>query len=256
MKALIILFLFGFYLTGCSNNIKSGTHTESYKDALGEQVKIKIDTNVMSKDTFFLKRKTTNGVITHTLFIDPNKNSRFYNAVFGLSDDDNRNIRYYINELSKSKTVLSHVDLGDLPTEWRPVVKYHNKYYLYYPSDAGSKGTIMVTDSTLMPFLSGDGYTPIALEAVTKKTDNLYTIKTKHYVSTDQSCPSEVNVFILDKKTMLAVWEMKNENGVFEYCLMAPKTTMQHFPIIVNVSESMEPEYNFEKIDYKKLINK
>ncbi|WP_429384350.1 hypothetical protein [Mucilaginibacter sp. UYCu711] len=240
----------------CSTSIKSGSYTESYIDDLsGDTIKIRIDTNVMSKDTFFLKRKTTNGVRTNSIFIDQNKNSLFYNTVFGVSVYDNQNIRYYLNELSKRKAVLSHLNLSDFPTEWRPVVKYRNKYYLYQPSDAGGKGTIMVTDSTLMPYLFGDGYTPIALDSVTKKTDNLYIIKTKHLVSIDQSCPSEVNIFVLDKKTMLAVWEMKNENGT-EYRLMVPKATMQYFPIIVNSSTNKEDEFDFETIDYKKLINR
>jgi hypothetical protein len=245
-----IIFLF---LTSCTNNLKSGSYTETSTDIEGNPVIIKVDTNVMANDTFFLKRKTMNGVKHQQVFIDTHKSSRYYDMVFGLNQFDNENIKYYLNELAKSKKKLDHVNLGDLPTEWRPVVKFHGKYYLYYPSDTGTKGTVMVSDSTLMPYYFGDDYLPIALTSVTKSGDIVYNLKTTHYVPTDRSCPTEVNIYVLDKVTKLSVWEIKGEHPI-QYRLMIPRETMRSLPVIVNSSANKEPEFDFEKIDYQKLI--
>jgi hypothetical protein len=153
LNILVILFISSALTlsSNCSTNIKSGSYTETSTDIDGNSVITKVDTNVMANDTFFLKRKTRNGRMAQRVFIDTDKSSQYYDRVFGLDDFDHQNIKYYLTELAKSKKTLSRVNLGDLPTEWRPVVKFNGKYYLYSPSDSGNKGTVMVTDSTLMP---------------------------------------------------------------------------------------------------------
>jgi hypothetical protein len=92
------------------------------------------------------------------------------------------------------------------------------------------------------------------LASVSKNADNLYNIKTTHYVPTDRSCPTEVNIYVLNKDTKLSVWEIKGDNP--EYRLMIPRETMKTLPIIVNHSINKEPEIDFENIDFKKLIGR
>ena len=141
-----------------------------------------------------------------------------------------------------------------MPTQWRPVYRLNGKYFLYNASDGGNNGIMLFTDSTFMPYIFENGYTPIALLSVDKDAHGVYKIKTIHLSELDQSCPKEVEIYIIDKKTKLAVWKIKVGNQL-QYTLMVPKTTMRYYPLIVNEGVVMDDEFDFEKIDAEKLLN-
>ena len=254
MKSIGILLLLLSFSCKYPNHIKGGSRTESYVDEIsGDTIKTKIDSNIMSNDTFFLKRKTNRLGVLNKVFIDPDKHSPHFETVFNIDVYDKDNIKNYAKKVVNNGHFFRHIKVDNLPTEWRPIVLFHNKYYLYDPSDDGYKHTIMISDSTLMIYFP-DGYTPIALSSITKKSENLYIIQTNHYADIDSSCPLEVKIHILDKKSKLSVWEFDNGTP-FKYELMVPRISMYNFRLIINEGVVMDDEFDFEKIDAEKLLN-
>lgn len=100
----------------------------------------------------------------------------------------------------------------------------------------------------------GDGYLPIALQSVTKVSDHIFKIKLLHQLDEQASLPKELNIYIIDPKTNMTVWEFKTD-GEPKYQLMVPKEHVKEIQIAINAHYvGMREEYDFEKIDFKKLI--
>jgi hypothetical protein len=210
------------------------------------------DSNVMVNDTFFVKRSVINDSVAYAIFIDTNRKSEYYNNVYNFDYTDMDNVVNYLEAIGKKHIMLEKFNTYGLVREWRPVYQLHSKYYVYKPSDSGYKGTKYLTHSLFMVY-SMDGYSPIAMQSFTKINDDIFNIKLKHGIPEDQGMPTEVNIYIIDKKTKLAVWEYKT--GKFsEYQLMVPMANARQYPIVVITSDNKQPEYDFEVIDFKKLI--
>jgi len=100
-----------------------------------------------------------------------------------------------------------------------------------------------------------DGYQPIAIQSVTKETDNVFKIKTHHYWEGDEHLPSDLAIYIIDQKSKLAIWAYKWA-GDMHYQLMVPKEHAKMYDIVALRSDiSKQGEFDFETVDYKKLIN-
>ena len=210
------------------------------------------DSNVVVNDTFFIKRHIYNDTVACNIFIDSNKRSSNYGWVWGLDKTDSDNIKYYISAIHKRHLFLKKFNTFLLPTEWRPVYQLRSKYYLYQPSDAGYKGTRILSDSLFMIYYM-DGYSPQAIESVAKESNSIFKIKLHHYLDQLNS-PSDLTIYIIDPKSKLAVWEYKLGTNI-TYELMVPKESEMMYPSVVITSQiSKQDEFDFEKVDYSKLI--
>ena len=242
-------------IASCTADTKKnkGFYTEPWVDSLGKPVKLRVDTSIMVNDTFFINRTTdSRGQVLHAIYIDPNKDSHTHDWIFDWSENDKPNLKYYLSHLKKGKHALSHVNIGNFPTDWRPVYRYRGKYYLYDPNDGANNGTIKVTDSLFIPFYFGDGYTPIAMKSFTRNSDKWFAIRTTHYPEIYDTALDDVNIYTIDNKTGLSVWIV---NGDAE--LMVPKQGVNNYPVIVNHSINRKyDELDFDKIDPKNLITK
>ncbi|HWZ36162.1 MAG TPA: hypothetical protein VNW51_08395, partial [Mucilaginibacter sp.] len=166
------------------------------------------------------------------------------------SNSDISNLKNYLAQLKKGGHKLIHAAIGNFPTEWRPVYSYRGKYYVYDPDDAAGSNTIKLTDSLLMPFFFGDGYTPIALQSFKNNNDKWVTIKTTHYPEIYDTAYGDVNIYTVDPKTGLSVWITGN---IAE--LMVPRQGVNNYPLIVNRSVLRKyDELDFDKIDPENLI--
>ncbi|WP_345103118.1 hypothetical protein [Mucilaginibacter panaciglaebae] len=252
MKAFhYIAYIYLLTLAACTSNSKKNNGSPG--DSLPESVNLRVDTSIMFKDTFFINRATdSKGRILHAIYIDPNKNSRAHDWIFDWSDNDQSNLENYLTQLKKGKYALIHVALGHFPADWRPVYQYRGKYYLYDPADGANNNTIKVTDSLLMPYYFGDGYTPVAMQSFKRNSSKWVTIKTTHYPETEDTAFGDVNVYNIDPKTGLSVWIIGDEAE-----LMVPRQGVNNYPVIVNRSAFQKyDELDFDKIDAKKLISK
>jgi hypothetical protein len=169
-----------------------------------------------------------------------------------MDNQDKANLKNYQNQLKKIGHTLIHADIGNFPSEWRPVYQYHGKYYLYDPNDTAGNNTMIVTDSLLMPYFFGDGYTPFAIQSFKRNNSKWVTIKTTHYPEIEETAFGEVNVYTIDPKTGLSVWVIGNDAE-----LMVPRQGVSNYPVIVNRSVFQKyDELEFDKINAKKLISK
>jgi hypothetical protein len=212
------------------------------------------DSNVIVNDTFFIKRDIYKDTIVCNIFIDSNKKSSNYGWVWGLDKTDSNNVKYYISEILKKHFALKKINTYGLATEWRPVYQLHSKYYLYQPSDSGNKGTRILSDSLFMIYYM-DGYSPQAIESVTKENNYLFKIKLHDYLK-QLNTPSDLTIYVIDPKSKLAIWEYKTGPST-TYELMVPKENEKLYSSVIIHSEiSKQQEFDFEKVDYQKLINR
>jgi hypothetical protein len=236
-----LLIIASFILSACTSPQKNKRKTYT-------------DSNIVVNDTFFVKRSIINDSVAYAVFIDTNRNSWYYSNRYGSFDElDMDNVMNYLDAIGKKHIVLEKFNTYGMASEWRPVYQLHSKYYVYQPSDSGYKGTKYLTHSLLMIY-SPDGYSPIAIQSFTKIRNDIFNIKLKHGIPEDQYMPTEVNIYIIDKKTKLAVWEYKTGKS-YKYQLMVPQENSHQYPIVVIKSDfGKQPEYDFEVIDFKKLI--
>ncbi len=213
-----------------------------------------VDSNVVVNDTLFLKREVKDNVIYQAVYVDPNKNSPAYLDAFDYDNQDSIDIKRYLAAIHKKSSTLKKFNIYGLATNWRPVYQYQSKYYLYDPSDSGDKAVNVLTDSLMMFYYFGDGYLSIAPQSVTKTNDQIFNIKLNHQLPEQDALPKELNIYIIDPKTSMAVWEFKTD-GRPEYQLMVPKEHVRDYPIVINShNPGKRAEYDFEVIDFKKLI--
>jgi hypothetical protein len=229
-----------FVVTGC-------------KSALKEKRQTFTDSNVVVNDTFYIRRQIVNDSIAEAVYIDSNQNSNFYYNVFNFDDTDVDNIVSYIKGVHEKRVALKTYKTYGLATQWVPLYLFRSKYYLYHPSDWGNRGMKYLTKWSLM-FYDMDGYRPLAIQSFAKIKNNIFNIKLIQTMEGDEYLPEEVNIYILDKLNNLAVWEYKAGNSS-TYQLMIPKEHARQYPIIRITSDfGKRGEYEFEQIDFKKLI--
>jgi hypothetical protein len=213
-----------------------------------------VDSNIVANDTLFLRLEVKDSQIYQAVYVDPDKNSPAYLHAFDYSSTDSSDIKRYLTAIHKKSPTLKKFNIYGLATNWRPVYQYKSKYYLYDPSDGGDKAVNVLTDSLMMFYYFGDGYISIALQSVTKTNDRVFNMKLNHQLPDQDALPKELNIYIIDPKMGLAVWEFKTD-GQPEYQLMVPKEHVKEYPIAINAHYlGMREEYDFEKINFKKLI--
>jgi len=207
------------------------------------------------RDTFFIK-KIINNDKYHIVYIDSTDNPVILRRITGFNEQDSSNIASFEKLVNERNLNLRKFDVGLLSSEWMPVKMLNKKYYLYSPSDKGSKSHRVISDSIFL-FETMEGYFPAAISSMRKRDSNRYSFTFEDYLDLGESLPDEVNLYIIDRQKMLAVWEYKSKGDKnYKYELMVPMTHSNDFSIIVNDSEEKQLEVLFEEIDFRNLIKK
>lgn len=209
---------------------------------------------VKAADTTFLSREIKKDLY-HVVYIEKNRNTIYYEWLLGFKYDHYDSINY--NETYKILKVkhrkpLNKYDLAGLPKQWVPLNLYRGKYYLYTPSDGGSRGIRAITDSTVI-YYDMDGPTVHALLDFKKLKPNKYFLKSPPFYQFVRS--SNVNIYVIDPKNMVTVWEDLSLPLDYRYMLYVAKEHANHFDMVVNYCKTQRTdEFAFEKINYKRLI--
>jgi hypothetical protein len=242
MRILFCLFCLAF--AGCSDISSPATATKS--------------------DTVFIKRvpadsltAATGELYYNSIYIDPNPGSKYYRRLADFSFDTLAagGINIFTETLAARKIIRQKINILDLPKEWVPLFLYKGAYYLYIPSDWGNTMRLMLTDSTfIMRGMEDPWISPLV--SLKKINNTLYTIGYLQLFPEKNPPPERrINIYIIDPVKQVAVWEFPDETDEeYRRMLYVSKEHVKDFPVIVNQSAGKATEYDFEKIDFKKLL--
>lgn len=251
---------------GCSNPTSSNSPTALSDSTIIKDTAI---TTAVSKltapiplsnqkmdDTTFILREMTK-TFYHAIYIEKNRQSKFYQRLtnFSFNKYDKESFEMNYNSIKEKFTnKLKKFNRSGLPTEWVPLYRYKDKYYLYAPSDWGNAGRRIITDSTLVYWYM-DGPYPMPLTSFRKVNDNKYNL-TSFTLQNTENGSNQLIIHIIDGKNKIAVWESPTEVKEYCYTIYVPKENAKNFDMIVNYCEEMKQmEFDFDTIDYKKLLN-
>ena len=109
------------------NDVDTSVEPNSISHPHHHEVKIDTIIEINSSENLDLSK--------HQLFIDTNKNSKYYNEILnwmpGKFDDEA--VNFYLNEIGKTYK-LSSFDLGDFPKNWTSVRFLNGKPVIYRPA--------------------------------------------------------------------------------------------------------------------------
>nr|WP_067059607.1 hypothetical protein [Mucilaginibacter sp. L294] len=205
-------------------------------------------------DTTFLLREAKKGFY-HAVYIEKNREAKAYKRLLDFKYDHYDSISYNENYKIlkvKFKKPLKKYDVASLGQGWLPLYSYKGKYYLYAPSDWGNTGKRVLTDSTLI-YRGADGPDLKPLLSFKKLSDSKYTLTSQPFYQFVKK--SNINIYIIDPKNMVAVWEDTAVPQDYRYGLYVPVQYAQNFDMVRNYCKTDKmPEFDFDKIDFKALI--
>jgi hypothetical protein len=241
MKKLLYLLLF---LSACKGSADK-------KEVVVEKDTVK-KTNLA--DTTFLLREVKKDFY-HAVFIEKNREAKLYKRLLDFKYDHDDSIAYNENYKIlkvKFKKPLTKYDIAALKQGWLPLYAYKGKYYLYAPSDWGNAGRRMFTDSTLI-YWDMEGPDPKPLMSLKKINDRKYSLTSQPFYQFVKN--SNINVYIIDPKNKVAVWEDTALPAAYRYGLFVPVQYAHNFDMVHNYCKTDKmPEFEFDKIDFKALI--
>ena len=205
----------------------------------------------VGNDTTFIFKATVDGEL-QTIFIDNNKDSRFYDNIshfnFQYFDKDSYKISTdYFKEnkltLSKEKPVIPW-------TNWVILKQYKGNFYAYHPCDFLFHFRQSINDTT---FIDWTGEGPVANKIIDQKKIDSKTYEYKLTGIYDQE--RKITIHIIDFKKGIAVFE-QTANGIDKrYYLMIAANKVKSVPIIVNHCPTQkQSELEFDKTDFKALL--
>lgn len=214
-----------------------------------------------NNDTLFLKREIGDTVYPyyHVIYIENSRNGEYHQILTNFSFTQYENLNDFNKEINKRGICLLKHNTLNLPTEWLPLNLYKGKYYLYAPSDWGNLGRKILNDSTLI-FWFMDGPYPYSLQSIKSNGNNSYSIRTKDlfYKGEGYVIPEILNIYMIDPKNKIAVWEFKSiKEKEFQYGLYVAKESIPNFDIIINYCRTdKQNEFEFDPIDYPAILKK
>ena len=227
-------------------------------------------------DTTFLVREVKDSIdygydYYHAIYFERNKNAQEYKwiADFGFSKfDGKKEYQRNINHLKKTlKTKLKKTQLKDIITRWCMLYSYKDSFYMYSPSEYCWNYQFQITDSVVID--KGCERMLSVLDTIIKKSETHYQLKLKsprYSLQHLEKFIRTINIYIIDKKEGIAVFEDDYGANVFEddytgrkeYRLMINAANIKHFPLIVNYckTDKQFEEFKFDKIDFDSLLKK
>jgi hypothetical protein len=183
----------------------------------------------------------------HKIFIDTNKESKFYDKVsnftftkFGQQSYD-RSLAF----LKKEKLKLIKVKPNIPWKKWIPLMAYKGKFYVYHPSDFYFHFMKSINDST---FIDWTGEGPVANKIIAhKKTGkNSYQL----LVSGENAKARRINIQI-DPKNGTAVFREVIDGHEDQPYVMIAAEKIRTVPIIVNYSPTeKQEELQFDHVTF------
>lgn len=207
-------------------------------------------------DTVFIHRELTKDYY-HAIYIEKDRNATGYKWLtdFTIDADD---LSHMDRALKSIPVQVKKFNTQGLPKEWVSLYLYKNKYYLYAPSDWGNTNKRIISDSLLI-FWYLDGPFPFVLNSIKKINRNTYKITSTDYLNNQDVIvkPEVLNIYLVDEKNKIAVWQYKDEGENWRYRLFVAKEQALNFDLIVNYCDRQKQlEFDFDEIDYKKLLNR
>jgi len=203
------------------------------------------------QDTIFIRKDSLKGV-SQSIFIETNKNSKFYKNItsfkFGMFDKESYDES--LDYLKKNKIKLKKQKTFLLSKKWIALKLYSEQFYAYYPCDFYSYYQVSVNDTTYIDW-TGEG--PIANKILSQKklNDTTFKIKVTGILEQDRT----ITINIIDKPRGIAVFtEETAQNGKKQF-LMIMADQIKTVPFIVNNCEtSKQSELKFEEPNFDKLL--
>lgn len=207
-------------------------------------------------DTLFFVREI-NGSYYQCVFLDTNKNSRFYSSVsdFTFNRFDRDTYNSTLSYLYSQKLHPAKQDLTNIPREWVMLQRYKGRMYVYSPADYYSHYKVKITDSLWIDW-TGEGPEATYIRKFTKPTASSY----QFTLQSQMFPPREILIRYIDEEKGIALFETKQYNSAgkmkeISYCLMADAKKMRQIPLLVNYCAiSKGDELEFDKIDYAEII--
>ena len=203
-------------------------------------------------DTIVLKRSVADP-IRSKVFIDPDKNSKYYKQLSYFGYDNN-----YFSEMVKiledSAGRQGQVNkLPGLPKKWLPLYLYKGKYYVYAPCDGIYIYKIMITDEYVCETEVGGLYP--------REFNSLKMIDQTSYINSETNYmwnEKDLHINIIDNQKGIAIFSTTRiEDSSIHYRLMVDANKIKLFPVIKNEClGGKEPEFDFEEPDFEKLLDK
>jgi hypothetical protein len=216
-------------------------------------------------DTVFLRKLVFDTVyqgtpyhVYNNIYIDTNRNSENYRLLSDFSFTEHENLDEYNAKIKKRKIPISKISTKGVPMEWIPLYSYQNRYYVYKPSEMGGLMRRIINDSLLI-YWDMEGPLPYILESISQTANGGWTVRSKDYFVRMEGFlrPEMLNIYIIDPVNQVAVWEYKsNTEKEYTYELCIPKEKARNFDLIVNDSNEKAMEFDFDKLDFKKLLKK
>lgn len=206
------------------------------------------------KDTVFILREIMGNDTYHAVFVDKDKNSKYYNWItdFKFNSFDSISYNGAINLLKdRFPGGFSSHRIKARSKNWIPLYLYKNKYYAYVPSDKGYNNWIQITDTTFIEY-NMEGPMPSILNSFRKIDQRQF----QFGLWDIQKMQTKINAYIIDPKRQIAVFEFIGKNEKNRYKLMVNAGHIKYFPVIVNycISEKVA-EVEFQIPNYNRLIN-
>ncbi len=226
------------------------------QSSMAKKGKLFYRSNSKTHDTIFISREVIKDNYC-AVYIEQNRQSRTYHNLLDFTIDSDETVLYKQNYDAVKKrhpAALKTFNLLGLPKEWLPLYQYKNKFYLYYPSEAGNMGRRFITGSTLVYWYM-DGPYPYPIQTIRKINAHTWYVKARDYIVTRGT--KQLIIHIIDPTNNIAVWEDTSIKGEGRYELYVPKENAGNFDMIVNFcKENKTAEFLFDKPNYKALLNK
>jgi hypothetical protein len=199
----------------------------------------------LKSDTVFIFKDSVKGY-SQSIFLEKNKNSKFYNAITSFEFDlqDKKSYALSINFLRERKLKLKKQKPILPSTKWIVLKQYKGKFYAYHPCDFYTFYKVSINDTTYIDW-TGEG--PIANKILSQKKINDSTFELKTYGV--NALEKKIKIRLINKELGIAVFE-EIENVVFSntyLMIMADKIKMIPF-IVNNCGSYKQKELKFEKL--------
>lgn len=204
------------------------------------------------RDTAFLLREFIDGSIYHSIYVENDRKSPYYDNIRNyIAIDRNvydRTFKYLKDSLSGK---VNKNSLKSLDRNWYSLHQFKNKYYVYAASEPYVNTWIGITDSTITLNYFDDGVVPAIIKHA--KWINASTI---HFTLISiHETDKIIKMHIIDAARGIAIFEFPLSPPDKRYQLMVSANRMQKFPVIINYcKEGRVPEWEFDKPGFRKLL--
>lgn len=200
-----------------------------------------------TKDTVVLKHIIGDNYFNR-VFVEFNRGSRHYDEALDFSFKD-QGLSDWLQQDSSKK--LIRFDTSMLTDEWLPLYHHRGNYFIYRPGDSDDRRII---NDSIMVY-----YHHEALFSIIDKFDRVsprhYRIRTNDSYGGHSKILDNLDLYIVDPVNNIAVWKYKIEgDSAPTYSLFIAKQNAKKFPLVVNDANERPDEFEFDPIDFKKLL--